>query len=241
MKYKIAIVRLGHCQHIVDFKTIKVWKSKLFEITGISCVEHLPEGDVQDGFLDIKYSREELAPFVSCPSDCDFIVGIMPYRFIDNFYMHRISEKSAIISLYGIADILKTDNISIEHFVIKQIYELCAIKHLIKDLSSDDVYSVVHLDTRGCLFDMNGERSDIVYNTEQPIICDECKVKFRNRQVQQGIIEQLEKELKKIKKPFILRAERWIKRYPLVAIFLSFTMSVIISVVANVICALCLA
>ena len=66
-------------------------------------------------------------------------------------------------------------------------------------------------------------------------------MKFRNRQVQQGIIEQLEKELKKIKKPFILRAERWIKRYPLVAIFLSFTMSVIISVVANVICALCLA
>ena len=35
MKYKIAIVRLGHCQHIVDFKAIKSWKSKLFEITGI--------------------------------------------------------------------------------------------------------------------------------------------------------------------------------------------------------------
>ena len=54
MKYKIAIVRLGHCQHIVDFKTIKAWKSKLFEITGMSCVEHLPKGDVQDGFLDVK-------------------------------------------------------------------------------------------------------------------------------------------------------------------------------------------
>ena len=58
MKYKIAIVRIGHCQHIVDFKAIKAWKSKLFEITGISCVEHLPEGDVQDGFLDINIAEK---------------------------------------------------------------------------------------------------------------------------------------------------------------------------------------
>ena len=165
MKYKIAIVRLGHCQHIVDFKAIKSWKSKLFEITGIYCVEHLPECDIQDGYLDVKYGKNDLSPLISCPSDCDFVVGIMPYRFIDNFYLHRISDNSAVISLYGIADILKTDNISIEHFVIKQIYEMCAIKHLIKDLSSNDVYKIVHLDTRGCLFDMNGERSDIVYNT----------------------------------------------------------------------------
>ena len=241
MKYKIAIVRLGHCQHIVDFKAIKAWKSKLFEITGIYCVEHLPECDIQDGYLDVKYGKNDLSPLISCPSDCDFVVGIMPYRFIDNFYLHRISDNSAVISLYGIADILKTDNISIEHFVIKQIYEMCAIKHLIKDLSSNDVYKIVHLDTRGCLFDMNGERSDIVYNTEQPIICDECKGKFKKKQVQQEIIEQFEKELKKIKKPFILRAEGWIKRYPLVAIFLSFAMSVIISVMANVVCSLCLA
>ena len=203
-------------------------------------MEHLPNGNIQDSYLDIKYRPEDLSKFITCPDQCDFAVGIMSYRFIDNFYMHRISENSAVISLYGIADILKTDNISIEHFVIKQIYELCAIKHFFKDLSTDDVYKIVHLDTRGCLFDMNGERSDIVYNTEQPIICDECKGKIRKKQVQQEIIEQFEKELKKIKKPFILRAERWIKRYPLVAIFLSFAMSIIISIIANVICALCL-
>lgn len=76
------------------------------------------------------------------------------------------------------------------------------------DLSSYDAYNIVHLDTRGCFFDVNGERSDIVYNTEQPIICDECKGKFKHRQVRQDIIEQFEKKLKKIIKPYILRAER---------------------------------
>lgn len=47
---------------------------------------------------------------------------------------------------------------------------------------------------------MNGERSDILYNTEQPILCDECKGKFKSKQVELEIISQFEKELKRIKK-----------------------------------------
>lgn len=64
-------------------------------------MENLPDGGFQDGFLDIKFSKDDLASHIKCPPDCDFVVGVMPYKFIDNFYMHRISEKSAVISLYG--------------------------------------------------------------------------------------------------------------------------------------------
>ena len=42
---------------------------------------------------------------------------------------------------------------------------------------------------------MNGERSDILYNTEQPILCDECKGKFKSKQVELEIISQFEKEV----------------------------------------------
>lgn len=238
MKYKVALIRLGHTQHLVDFQFIKKWKSKLFSITTIQCIEHLPDGDIADGYLDVKYSREKLQSLVSCPQDCDYAVAIMPYRFTDNFYMHRINANCVVISLYGIPDILKADNISIEHFIIKQLYEICAIKHLMSDISSDDVYNFVHLDTRGCLFDMNGERSDILYNTEQPIICEECKGKFKSRQVELEVISQFEKELKRIKKPAILLIERWIKRYPLFAMLLSALGAIFLNVIANLICEL---
>ena len=147
--------------------------------------------------------------------------------------MHRISNKCVVISLYGITDILKPENISIEHFIIRQLYEICAIKYMINDLLSDDVYQFIHSDTRGCLFDLNGDKSDILYNTEQPIICEECKGKFKHKQAQYGIIRTLEKELKKIQKPFILRAERWIKKYPLLSVIISMLTAITLNVVAN--------
>lgn len=238
MKYKVALIRLGHTQHLVDFQFIKKWKSKLFSITTVQCIEHLPDSDIADGYLDVKYSREKLQSLVSCPQDCDYAVAIMPYRFTDNFYMHRINANCVVISLYGIPEILKVNNIAAEHFIIKQLYEICAIKYLMSDISSDDVYNFVHLDTRGCLFDMNGERGDILYNTEQPIICEECKGKFKSRQVELEVISQFEKELKRIKKPTILLIEKWIKKYPLFAILLSALGAIFLNIIANLICKL---
>lgn len=235
MKYKVALIRLGHAQHMVDFQYIKKWKSRLFSIAGLHCVEHLPNSDIEDGYLDVKYSVKQLQSLVSCPDDCDYAVAIMPYRLTDNFYMRRIGGKCAVISLYGITEILKEDNISVEHFIIKQLYEICAIRHLMNDISSDDVYQFVHMDTRGCLFDMNGERSDILYNTEQPILCDECKGKFKSKQVELEIISQLEKELKRIKKPILLRLERWVRQYPLLALFISALTAISLNIIANLI------
>lgn len=154
MQYKVTLIRLGHVQHLVDFNSIIKWKSQLFTISGIDCIEHLPDSDVEDGFLDVKYTKSRLKTLISCPANSDYAVAVMPYRFEDNFYMHRVNDKCVVISLCGISDILKSDNISIEHFIIKQLYEICAIRHIISDLSSDDVYQFIHPDTRGCLFDL---------------------------------------------------------------------------------------
>jgi len=40
--------------------------------------------------------------------------------------------------------------------------------------NNDEVYSFPHSDTRGSLFDMNGDASHAVYHTECPKLCDEC-------------------------------------------------------------------
>ena len=233
MQYKVTLIRLGHIQHLVDFNFIIKWKSKLLTFSGIVCIKLLPGSDVEDGFLDVKYTRSKLKTLISCPVNSDYAVAVMPYRFEDNFYMHRINDKCFAISLYGITDILKSDNVSIEHFIIKQLYEICAIRLLISDLSSNDIYQFIHPDTRGCLFDLNGDRSDILYNTEQPIICEECKGKIKSKQIKAETIHLLEHELKRIKKPFALRMERWIKKYPLLSIFISALMAITLNILAN--------
>ena len=236
MSYKVALIQLGHTQHLVDFQSLRKWKSKLFSVTSLSRIDYMPESDVNDGYLDVKYSRDQLQSIVSCPSNCDFAVAIMPYRLTDNFYMHRINDKCIVISLHGIAEILSQDNISVEHFIIKQIYEISALFHLMLAQNSDDPYGFLHIDTRGCLLDYNGERTDILYNTEQPILCEECKAKFKRGQVDQDFIINLEKELKRIRKPLVLCVEKWIKNYPLLAVFISVFTTIILNIIATIIC-----
>lgn len=233
MKSKVTLIKLGHINHFVNIEKIKKWKSKLFEVVNIQCVEHLPDTDSWDGYLDQKFTRDELNKIISCPKDSDFAIAIMPYRFVDNFYMHRIGNNCVVISLSGIPEILEKDNISVENFIIKQIYEICAIKNLVNDISSEDVYQFVHLDTRGCIFDMNGERSDILYNTEKPIICESCKTTFKKKQVNSEIVSILEQELKNIKKPLVLRIERYIRKYPLVSVILSAFVALLLNLIAN--------
>lgn len=235
MKYKVALIVLGHAQLLADLDYVKNWKSEIFSITACQERSYLRETDIDDGYYDVKYSRTDMVELVSCPEGCDLALGIMPYRFIDNFYLHGINDDCAVLSLYGIQEILQRDNISIEHFIIKQLYEICAIKHLINDISSEEVDDLVHRDTRGCLFDMNGERSDIIYNTEHPIICEECKGKFRSKQIDGNVIGSFEKELKRIKKPKILRIERWIRAYPLLSIIISAFTAILLNIVANII------
>lgn len=229
----ITFVKLGLIDHLFDIRRIRTWKSDFFKVVNIQSIEHLPNTDVNDFYLDQKFTKEQLAGVLNHSNSTDITVGIMAYRFIDNFYMHRINGKSVIISLYGIKDILTTENISIENFILKQLYEISAISCLVNDISSDDVYNFVHQDTRGCIFDLNGDKRDILYNTEKPKICDSCKTEFRTHQVDENTIIKFEKELKRLKKPFIFMVEKFIQKYPLLSVILSGFIAIILNLTAS--------
>ena len=239
-KIRFAIVKIGNIQHLSNLRKIKSWRSKLFEVNSLYSLENLPQCNFEDGYLDMKYCKEEMVDMISCPDDCDLAVGIMPYRFVDNFYMHRVTNKTAVISLYGIKDILDENNISVDHFILKQLYELCVIKHILPDISDDSIYDIIHFDTRGCLFDMNGDRKDILYNTESPVLCSACRAKLKSRQLQLDVIKTLDRELKKLRKPVAMRVELWIKRYPFVSLLLSALVTILLSVAANFISEWCM-
>ncbi len=235
MKINITLVKIGQVEYLAEYSRITKWKSKLFKIRNIQCISDAPESDVNDEFLDNKYTKEGLKEIVTCPNESDLAIAIIPYRFDDNFYMHRLSNNCVGLSLYGITDILRCEGISMENFILKQIYEICALNYLVEGLSTDDVYNYVHLDTRGCLFDMNGDRQDILRNTEKPIICDSCKNKFGKKQIDPKYISILEKEIKRLKKPFILRIENIIKKYPLVSLAITALTAISLNLISNLI------
>lgn len=58
-----------------------------------------------------------------------------------------------------------------------------------------------HDETKGCLFDMNGIKSDLIESCNKPIICRECEYKLTNAMVPNNVIENIKHELKSVKKP----------------------------------------
>jgi hypothetical protein len=232
-KVQIALVVLGHSGLMIDVKSIVKRSSKVYEIISLNEISNLPLSNIDDGFLDQKYEKDDLSNYIKCPAEADIALGVMPCRFSDNFYLHRVNSKCAILSIYGIEDILAKRLISIENFVIKQLYEVSAIYLLSNDLTSDQVYSFVHEDTRGCLFDLNGNKRDIVYNTESPIICDSCKAKFQTIQIPQKTIKIFESELKRIKKPIMKRLEIWIQCHPFISVLSSGIIAITLNIIAS--------
>lgn len=232
---KIKIVLIGHLRHTVDINKLKRFRSRFFQISEIERIDTLPEPKKEDGYLDIAYSRAEIQSILAPVDASDLVIGIINYRFDDNFYIHRAGEDKACISIAGIDWLLLEHNISIENFILKNILELTVLKKVLGNVNGPDVYDVIHQDTRGCLFDLNGDKSDIIFNTERPMICDACKAFISSKSLPTNYIKHLEKELKRIRKPYICSIEMFIKNYPLFSVLLTTILAIMANLVANVI------
>jgi hypothetical protein len=233
-KLKLCIVVLGHSNKLFNIKKIKTWKSDIFEVKSIQKVENLPINNIGDSYLNQRYYPEQFQSILVCPTDCDIVIGVMAYQFFDNFYLHLIKEKCAVVSLFGISEILARKNISMENFILKQFYEICTLIHAIPNLSQEkDAYDFIHLDTRGCLFDMNGDTQDIIYNTEKPKICDECMGNLQRRQIEENIIIKIKKEMKRIKKQKVLEIELFVRKYPLLSLFVWGVVAISLNILAS--------
>lgn len=234
-KQKITLIILGHSSNLFSVKRIGNWKSKLFQIANIQTIENLPESKVDDGYLDQKFETDQLSDLIQCPPETDIAIGIIAYSFVDNFIIHRLGAKRVVISLHGINDLLSRDSISIDNFVLKHIYEVLALKLLLGDIDNDEVHSIVHKDTRGCLFDFDGDKQDVIYNTEKPKLCEACKSEFKRRQIDANIMGDFERELKRINKPMVQRIELFIKKYPLSSLLTTGIVAIVLNVIASAI------
>lgn len=230
---KIKLIIIGHVDKIIDFDYFLKFKSKFFNFVEIERISDLPTPLKEDGYLNIEYSSYEIGNLLKEIKFDGICLAIMNYKFDDNFYLHRVGENKACISIYDINQLLSTKDISIENFIIKNTYKMYIFSKLYNNLNSHEVYTFVHSDTRGCLFDLNGDRKDIIYNTEKPIICDECKSKINRKSIPNNFIANLEMELMRIDKPIVKKVEIFIKRYPLISIAITFLFSTFINLISN--------
>ena len=112
---------------------------------------------------------------------------------------------------------------------------MAALTNAYPDLSntSDEIPDIIHDETRGCLFDMNGKKADIIYSTSKLILCPQCAAFLQQRELPRNFVENLTTEIRKIRKQLFYRISDFVKKHPLWSIVIGITTQLFIGIIAG--------
>ncbi|MBP2858316.1 hypothetical protein J8657_11975 [Dickeya oryzae] len=234
-KVRIKIVTLGHMPAHFNKNKIANCESILFEINNV--IDDYPltcDSDIPDywAFSDNLIS----AQLPSC-NDADILIAITSVPLQYDWYLRRLNENKVVFTFHMVKDLLKNENIPLENVVYRVLYASSLTYKGSGDRapSYDDILGFMHDETKGCLFDMNGLKTDLIESCDKPIICKDCEHKLSTRKIPTNLIETVKKELKGIRKTRYYRWADFIKSHPIISLAISLFSVVLFGVLSSVI------
>ncbi|MCL2282408.1 MAG: hypothetical protein FWC26_03730 [Fibromonadales bacterium] len=240
-KIKIKIGIMGYPPFKFNKKFIKKWKSDIFEIVGDIETRRFRKQPSDSGswrFLEwIKrfmvtrepnngkkqhswiYKDSLLEKEFPENRKVDFSIWITYVPIEDNYFVRRLSSNRIVLTYFGMYDILKRGFIPVENLLLRTIYRHILVymrydEHI--PVHKDKKINFTHDDTHGCIFDMNVNKEDVVFSLDKPTICDECIEQIRIAGVADNSVNQIKKEISRIKKGFLYKITGIIKEKTLV-------------------------
>jgi len=230
----ISIVQLGFLIRQVNLRKLERWMSKLFSIGTVNEISYMPESGCSD---DWQYLTDEnVSANVKHESNSDITIAITEYRLEGNFYMRRVNNNVVTISLFEVGDILQYYHIPLEYFILKNIYEIVTILHIYDRLPTtrEEIPDIIHDETRGCLFDMHGIKTDIIYFfTGRHSLCSQCEAYLVKKQLPKDFLKDLVCELRKIRKPAFYKIYDFVKCHPIWSIIIVVISQLVIGLLAG--------
>jgi hypothetical protein len=232
-KVRIRLIQLGYPS--VDLRKVLHWKSKLFEVVGIQHKADLPNSDGDSWTL----SKKRLAKVIGKNEGADLTFAVTDRPIEDNYYMHRLTDQTCVLSFYQVSGILAASNLQPEMFVLRNIYEMVSVWQEMGGKLGANAYDLHHEDTRGCLYDFNADKGEVVRSTERVRLCPSCKGRLTAASVPLGFVDGLEKEIRRIKKPWSYRLFDFVKAHPFWSLAISVVASLTLNLVATVFYEVC--
>ncbi|MDR0889283.1 MAG: hypothetical protein LBM28_01375 [Oscillospiraceae bacterium] len=224
---RVKIIKLGTSRYSRIWKFVNRIKnttySKLFIITDVS------ETALPDADHNYSYSVECLSKKITVTDKEDLSLGFMDQPFDDDCFANNISYKKGIVSLSDVDSIFADSGVNVENFFLIMIY-MFIITYYIEDDSGD---TLCHDDTRSCLFDMCGNKEDIIQAATSPCICYACESALRESELPMGLLDTLKKELKRIKKHAFYRIKDWVTNHPILSLLITFVSTIAINVLSS--------
>lgn len=234
---KIKLVSIGHLP--LDFQAKKVlrWKSSIFEVSGE--IENFALRCDSDG-PDWEFSDELVKDQLPVKFDADFMIAIVNVPIQDNWYSRRLGNNQIVFTFHQIREILEHYSIPLENVIFRLLYAYTLLFKRSGDKIPDfrEAPGFTHDETRGCLFDMNGIKTDIVASCDMPVICDECEERLKREKVSNLLIGATQKEIRGIRRDLYYRALGFIKKHPIGSLVLSAIFALLIGTAGSLIASL---
>ena len=233
-KAKIKLVTIGHLPLHLDLNRISAWRSEVFELAGNIENFALRCDSDSDGW---RFSDALLKAQLPANANADFLIAIVNVQIKDNYYSRRLGDNKIVFTFSEIREFLVWENIPLENAILRVLYAYT----LLYRRSGNQIPGFAeaprftHDETRGCLFDMNGIKSDLVESCNKPVVCVECEERLRNERVSIQTITTVQKEIRNIRKRLYYRALDFVKAKPLVALTISSAFAIVIGVTGSLI------
>lgn len=234
-KVKIRLCVLGHIPYLLKLKSVQKRKSELFEISysdDVYSIVNNSDGEYWE-FTDTNIEQQ-----LPKREDEDILIAITNVAIEDNYFARRFTDNRICLSYHEMADILTSSNIPLENLLLRVLYSVSFVyrKYGDKIPQMSELTNFTHDETRGCIFDMNGVKFDIIHSLNKPQLCTSCitsLVDSSPHRIKKNIVEAVQKELKNIKKEKYYQILDFVKKYPFCAFIISSLIALVIGVVGS--------
>ena len=235
-KIKIKIITVGRLPLHLNLNTISGWKSGIFELVGeVENYELNADSDIEDWAFSDELIKKKL-PLQSSYT-ADFLISIVNVPLQDNWYARPLGENQIVFTFFEIKEFLNSESIPLANVILRLLYAYS----LRYRRSGNNIpkaraaKSFTHDDTRGCIFDMNGIKAEIVESCNKPIVCGDCEARCRNEHIPNQTIKIVQKEISKIRKPLYYRSLDFAKSKPIMALAISSAFAISLGVAGSLI------
>jgi hypothetical protein len=232
-KTRIQLAVLGRPPPDFSVQELLAWESSVFEISPDIGSYELNE-DAEGA--DWEYTDDQLEKYLSNKIKGDFLVILVSVKLQFNWYVRRLTKNRVLLTFYELDQILRFHRIPLKNVALRALYVATLIfqryGHRIPPASEPTNYA--HDETRGCLFDMNASKSDVVRSCHEPIICDYCIAQLKQAQLSNELIRTVQSEIRKIRKPLFHQLAEFVQLHPVWSLMISLATALLVGVLSSV-------
>lgn len=231
-KTKITVATIGHMPAEFNKAKIANWHSDVFEIVGE--IESYSLASDSDG-PGWEFTDTNLEKVLPSNFQGDILAVIVNVPLELNWYTRRLHNNRLVFTFHETKDILTYSNIPLENVIYRLLYAYTLLYKRSGNRipMTGEHTNFAHDETRGCLFDMNGIKTDIVYSLHKPIICSHCVEKLKQERISNEVILKIQKEITRIKKPLFYRIAEFVKKHPIWSLIISATTAVVLGAIGS--------